>query len=213
MASGTVVRKVIGWIAMLVFVGALVPLVVGDWSRETTVRLSTIGRAIVAMASIAAWALTAYWYARDSSSRWGLAELISLRLRAPSAWLLRGAMISTSTAAIFGALICFYALGLVPHLAGEQVEREGVVQRVISTSAGNRWCTHFVVVRLGANFDAKICTEEGKSRRIRAEAVGLKQGDRVTVMIRRTFLGVSADLIAATDNLWIGRATADASSS
>jgi voltage-gated potassium channel Kch len=207
------VRNVIVWMATLLFVAAIVPVAVGDWSRETTLALSAVGRAIVAIAVVVAWAVTAYLYSRASSSRSGLAQLISLRQRAHSAWLLRGAIMSTSTAAIFGALVCFYAFGLVPHLPGEQVEREGIVQRVIRTGAGSRWCTNFVVVRLAADSDAKICTEEGGAGRVRPEAAALKQGDRVTVMVRRTFLGVSADLIAATNNTWIDRATADASTS
>lgn len=157
--------------------------------------------------------LTAYWYAHASGSRAGLPELVSLSARAHSAWLLRGAIASTCTAAVFAALTCFYAFGLVPHLPGERIERPAIVQRVIRTGAGSRWCTNFVVVRLDADSDAKICTEDGGSGRIRPGAAALKQGDSITVVVRRTFLGVSADLIAATKNSWIDRAAADASSS
>jgi hypothetical protein len=207
------VRKVIVWIATLLFVAAIVPIAVGNWSRETTLGLSVAGRAIVVIAFIAAWVLTAYWYAHASSSRAGLPGLVSLRARAQSAWLLRGAITSTCTAAVFAALTCFYAFGLVPHLPGELIERPGIVQRVIRTGAGSRWCTNFIVISLDADSDAKICTEDGGPGRIRPRAAALKQGDRVTVMVRRTFLGVSADLIAATKNSWIDRAAADASSS
>jgi hypothetical protein len=90
------------------------------------------------------------------------------------------------------------------------VEREGIVERIVSDGAGSRWCDDFVMVRLPENTEAKICIEDGQSSEIRPEAAGLKRGDHVKVVIRRTFLGVSADLVTATNRQRSGTAIAGA---
>lgn len=181
-------------IAIVLVCAAGFSLLAGGWIRQTTVAVSWMGWAVIIAFFVAGGMFGAGFYARESSSRFGTAQMISLRERDRATWLRRGAVSSASLGLIVAAVSAFWVHGIVPHLSGEQIRRVGIVQRLITTDAGSMWCTNFVVVQFEDDFRAKICTEDGSPSKILPAARSLREGDSVIVTLKETALGVSADL-------------------
>ena len=189
-------RKILPWLAIALLCAAIFPIAMGNWSRQTTVELSGTAWVVIVATFVLTVALSIWAYFRESSSRFGTAQLINLRERDRPGWLRRGLGASLGMGTLAALVSVFWIHGIVPHLTGEQIRRVGTVQRLTDSGAGSRWCTRFVVVQFDDyRSPARICTEEGWwTRTIMPEAASLHEGDLVVVTLNTTSLGVSADL-------------------
>jgi hypothetical protein len=188
--------KILPWIVVAIGCAVFVSLGAVMWSRQTTIELSRTGWAVIVATSLAGAALTAWSYARNSSSRFGVADQVNLRERDRPTWLRGGVGATLGMGALVAGLSALSVYKVIPHLRGEQSRRTGTVQRLIVNASGTISCRHRMIVRFDDDSEAKICTDNGwRTRTIMPDAASLQVGDQVVVSLNTTSLGVSADLV------------------